>query len=240
MKAQERHHLKQNEFAATTARLAEAAMANRDRLLLYLGAAVLVAAVGGGYLYIQKQKNDQASALFGAALTTEHAPIVPAPTLPGSSQQAGTFATEQARGEAAVAQFQKVIDSFPNHEAGIAARYHKAAALLSLGRAADAEAAFREAASRGAGTLVAATATLGLSQALVAQNKFDEAIKPLTELSGQRDSELPMDGVLMELARVCQKAGKTQEARAASKRVVDEFPQSGYAGEARQQLAAIG
>ena len=50
----------------------------------------------------------------------------------------------------------------------------------------------------------------------------------LTDLSAQRDGALPVDGVLMELARVCRKAGKTQEARAAFKRVVDEFPESGY------------
>ena len=48
---------------------------------------------------------------------------------------------------------------------------------------------------------------------------------------------LPVDGVLMELARACLKAGKTQDARAAFKRVVDEFPESSYVAEARQQLA---
>ena len=33
------------------------------------------------------------------------------------------------------------------------------------------------------------------------------------------------------------KAGKTQDARAAFKRVVDEFPDSPYATEAKQQIA---
>ena len=94
--------------------------------------------------------------------------------------------------------------------------------------------------ARGGSSAYGAAAKLGQSQALVAQGKFDEAIKVLTDLSAQRDSDLPTDGVLMELARVCQRAGKTQEARAAFKRVVDEFPQSGYAGEARQQLATMG
>lgn len=239
MKAQERHHLKQNEFAVTTAKLASTLAGSRDRLLMVVGAVVLVGAIVGGYFFIRNQKNDAANALLGAALTIDNAQVVPAPTLPGATQQAGTFPTEQARGEAALTAYQKVIDAYPNHDAGTTARYHRASVLLSLGRAADAETAFAEAADRG-DALYAVTARLGQAQAMVAQSKFDEAIKVLTDLSAQRDAPLPMDGVLMELARVSHKAGKIQDARAAYKRVVDEFPQSSYAGEARQQLATLG
>jgi len=45
--------------------------------------------------------------------------------------------------------------------------------------------------------------------------------------------------VLMQLARAYIKAGKMQEARSTFKRVVDEFPDSTYASDARQQLAAL-
>lgn len=240
MKAQERHHLKQNEFAVTTAKLAGSVTENRRQILMIGGAVVLVAAIVGGYFYFQKQRDDAATALFGAALTIETAQVVPAPTLPMATQQAGTYPTEQARGEAALAAYQKVIDAYPNHEAGLAARYHRAGVLLGLGRAQEAETAYAEVAGQAGSSITGATARLGQAQALVVQKKFDDAIKVLTDLSGQRDSALPMDGVLMELARVNQQAGKTEDARAAFKRVVDEFPQSGYAGEARQQLAAIG
>jgi TolA-binding protein len=240
MKAQERHHLKQNEFAVTTAKLAGELAQNRDRIVMIGGAVILIAAIAGAYFYFQKQSNDRASAAFGAALRVEQSPVVPAPTLPGATQQAGTFATEQARTEAAVAAYQKVIDSYPNHDAGMAARYHLAGVYLAMGRSAEAATAYAEVASRGGSSVFGSAAKLGQAQALVAQTRFDDAIKILTDLSAQRDSEMPMDGVLMELARVCQRAGKTQDARAAFKRVVDEFPQSGYAGEARQQLATMG
>ncbi|HXT71439.1 MAG TPA: tetratricopeptide repeat protein [Vicinamibacterales bacterium] len=240
MKAQERHHLKQNEFAITTAKLAGTVAENRSQILMIGGGVLLVGVIAGGWFYLQKQKNDAANALFGAAMRVEQSQIVPAPTLPGATQQAGTFATEQARNEAAVAAYQKVIDAYPSHDVGLVAKFHLAGIYLSMGRAADAATAYADVASRGGGSMVGSTAKLGQAQALVAQSKFDEAIKVLTDLSGQRDGELPMDGVLMELARVCQRAGKTQDARAAFKRVVDEFPQSGYAGEARQQLATMG
>jgi TolA-binding protein len=75
---------------------------------------------------------------------------------------------------------------------------------------------------------------------LLAGGKVDDAIKAFSDLSAERDGVLPVDGVLMQLARAYLKAGKTQEARATFKRVVDEFAQSPYAAEARQQLTAIG
>jgi TolA-binding protein len=81
---------------------------------------------------------------------------------------------------------------------------------------------------------------MGVAEALAAQSKYEQAIQVLTELSGDRNGPLPVDGVLMQLARTCAKAGKTQDARAAYKRIVDEFPESGYVPEARQQLTLLG
>jgi predicted negative regulator of RcsB-dependent stress response len=43
----------------------------------------------------------------------------------------------------------------------------------------------------------------------------------------------------MQLAQASVKAGKVDDARAAYKRVIDEFGDSGYATEARQRLAAL-
>jgi TolA-binding protein len=240
MKAQERHHLKENEFAVRAAWVAEQITTNRTRLLTLAGTVVVAGAVVGGYFYFTSRAADKASALLGAAVAIQQSPIAPAPTVPGATQAAGTYPTEAARGEAAVAALQKVIDAYPSSETGTAARYQMGNALLATGRAADAERAFAEAIARGGASIYADMAQLGRVQALAAQNKYDDAIKTLTDLSARRDSKAPIDGVLMELARVCRKAGKLQEARAAFKRVVDEFPESGYVGEARQQLSTMG
>lgn len=240
MKAQERHHLKENEFAVRAAWVAEQITTNRTRILTIAAAVVAVAAIVGGYFYFQARANDQASAMLGQAVAIQQAPIAPLSTVPGATQAPGTYATEAARGEAAIAALQKVIDAYPSNDTGTAARYHLGTTLLSLGRGADAERAFADAIAKGGASLYAEMAKLGQVEALVAQSKFDPAIKTLTDLSAQRDSKLPVDGVLMELARVCRKAGKMQEARAAFKRVVDEFPESNYVGEARQQLSTMG
>jgi len=240
MKAQERHHLKTNEFAERAAWVAEQITTNRSRLLAISGAVVVVLAIAGGYFYFRGRANDQASTMIGAALAIQNAEIAPAPTVPGVSQAPGTYPSATARAEASVAAFQKVADAYPSGATGAAARYYLGTAYLALGKGVEADKAFGEAATMGSGTLYGDMAQLGRGQALAAQAKYDDAVKTLTELSARRDTSVPVDGVLMELARICRKAGKTQEARAAFKRVTDEFPQSSYANDARQQLSTMG
>lgn len=240
MKAQERHHLKENEFAVQTAWIAEQLAANRTRLLAGVGLVVAVGAIASGYFYMRAQARDRASAMLGAAIAIQQSPIAPPSTVPGATQPAGTYPTEAARAAAAQDALRKVIDAYPSGDTGTAARYFLGTALLAAGNGADAQQAFDQAVATGGSSIYADMARVGLGQALVLQNNYDEAIKTLTDLSAKRDSKLPIDGVLMELARVCRKAGKMQDARAAFKRVVDEFPQSSYVGEARQQLSTMG
>jgi hypothetical protein len=135
MKTAERHHLKQNEFAETTARVAATLGAHRDRALMVAGAVVLLLAILGGYLYWRKHTNDQAGALLGIAMSLQASPIAPPPTVPGATQQAGTFPTEQARSEATIKALQEVVTRYPSSEAARTAEYQVASELLRVGRA---------------------------------------------------------------------------------------------------------
>lgn len=240
MKAEERRHLKENEFATRAAWVAEQVTTNRTRLLSVAGVILAIGVATWGYFYMRGVAADRASAMLGGALAIAQSPVAPASTLPGAQQPAGTYPTEAARAEATAAALQKVIDAYPSAETGTAARYYLGATWLSAGRAQDAERAFADAADKGGTSLYAEMAKLGHVEALAALQRYDEAIKLLTDLSAQRNTRLPIDGILMELASVCRKAGKIQEARAAFKRVVDEFPESTYANQARQQLATMG
>jgi TolA-binding protein len=239
MKAQERHHLKQNEFVQAAIRLADTFTVHRDRIIVGAAVGIVLIAVVGGYFWWQKRTSDRAGAMLGRAMAVAQAQIAPAPTVPGATQLPGTYPTEAARETAALQAFQEVALTYPTTSAGIAARYHAAALLLDAGRLPEAEQGFRDALAAGAGTFYESMAKLGLASALAGQNKSDDAIKLLTDLSGNRDGALPVDAVLMELARTCLKAGKTADARAAFKRVVDEFPESSFVADARQRLTAL-
>jgi TolA-binding protein len=238
MKARERHQLKQNDFAAAAMRVAAAMTANRDRLILLGVAVVVIVGAAGAYAYWRKTAADEAGARLGEALAVAQSAIVPASTLPGATQAAGTYPTPEARSEASLEAFREVVAEFPGTDAARTAEYHAANTLAALGRYDEAEAAYREVID-GGHRLYAPMAQLGLAEAYTLQARYAEAVATLTELSGLRDGELPVDGVLMQLGDVHLKAGQPGDARAAFQRVVDEFPESPYAAQARQRIAEL-
>jgi tetratricopeptide (TPR) repeat protein len=240
MKATERHRLKENEFARSVAH-AQQVMASRGRDIGLLVTLIVVALLlAGGYAWWRQNRNEKATALLAQGLAVEEAPVVapaaPAPGSPMPVQQAGTFPTEQARLEAALPRLQHAADTYPNTDAGITARYHLASVLAELGRYAEAEQRYKEVADKAGNKLYGRTAKLGQADAQVAQGKYDEAIKIYQELSTDKNSQLPVDGVLMQLGRAYMKAGKKNEAAHAFTRVVEEFPQSLYAADARREM----
>jgi hypothetical protein len=238
MKAQERHQLKQNEFLETAVTVTEVVREKRTQIAAGAVALIVLVAAIGGWLYWRGQRANEAGAALGIAMATAQAPITPPSTLPGVGQPPGTFATEQARADAAIKAFNEVAARYAGTETGTAAAYHAASQMLTSGRPSDAQAAFAKVSASGS-AFYAPLAKLGEAQALMAAGKADEALKIYTDLAAARDTSLPVDGVLMEMARTAQKAGKTQDARAAYKRVVDEFPDSAYVADAKQQLAAL-
>ena len=238
MKAKERHQLKQNEFAETARRTVDTVKANQKQIVLGVVAAVIVIAGVSGFLMFRKSRANESGAKLGTAMAIAQAVISPPSTLPGATQPAGTYPSETARSEAALKAFQEVVTAYPGTPAAISAKYESAGELLDLGRPAEAEKLFAEVAASNS-DLYSAVARMGVAQSKVATGQYDDAVKLLTDLSAIRDGALPIDGVLIQLAQAYVKAGKTKDARAAYQRVVDEFSDSAYAFEARQQLASL-
>jgi TolA-binding protein len=238
MKASERHQLKQNDFARSVEEIVGYAKTNRDQITVVALIVALVVLGGGGYMYWRQRTNDHASEMFGIAMAITEAQIAPASSLPGAVQAPGTYSSEKARSEAALNAFQAVATQYPSTSSGLAARYQAAASLLTLNRLPEAEQAFQDVATHGT-SLYGSLAHLGLAQTYVAEKQIDKAVQTYNDLAAQRESLLPIDGILMQLAQTCLEAGRTADARVAFKRVVDEFPDSVYAATAKQQLAQL-
>jgi TolA-binding protein len=238
MKATERHQLKQNEFAVTAGRVVDGIQQHRSQLGAVAVAVVAIVLIAWGFFYWRKQQADRAGAALGVAMATAESAVSPAPTLPGVTNTAGTFPTERERSEAAIKAYTDVATTYAGTDAGMAASYHLAAELLKAGRADEAEQAFRRVVDGGS-ELYGPVARLGVAEAQAAANKHDQAVATLTELAAIRDGLVPVDAVLMELGRTNLKASKPVEARAAFKRVIDEFPNSTYLSEAQRQLEAL-
>lgn len=239
MKSTERHKLKENDFARSVGAARDMVSTRQRDIMRLLVLAVVVLALVGGYSWWRQSRNARASAALAEGLAVFEAPVIaaaaPAPGSPVPVQQSGTFQTEQAKLEAALPKLIAAAEQYPNAQPGIAARYYAASALASLGRFAEAEQRYKEVVDQAGGSLIYdRTARLGLADAQAAQGKFDSAIEIYREISTDTNSQLPLDGVLMSLGRTYARAGRHEEAVRAFSRVVDEFPQSPYAADARR------
>jgi len=240
MKSTERHKLKENDFARSV-RQAREAFETKGTDIARIGGVIVVAIVlVAGYGWWRQSRNAAGNAALADALAISEAPVVaPAAPAPGSAlpaQQPGTYPTERAKLDAALPKFLDAADKHGSTEAGVAARYHAAGILAGLGRYADAEKAYQTVVDKAGSSIYARTARLGLADAQVAQGKYDSAISVYRELTTDANSQLPVDGVLMQLGRACVKAGKKDDAQRAFNRIVDEFPTSSYAADAKREL----
>jgi hypothetical protein len=244
VKSTERHKIKENDFAHTVSRTRDM-VTERPREIATVAIAVVAIAVAvGGFFLWKSNRDNKATTLLATALTVVEAPVVtPPPPAPGSAppvQPPGSFRTERERLEASVPVLQRAADAYPDSDAGITARYRLAAVLAELGRGPEAEQRYQEVIQKAGGkSIYRYTARLGLGQAQLAQGKGDAAVTTFRDLSTDTNSNLPVDGVLMQLGRAALVAGKKEDATRAFTRVVDEFPQSLYVTEAKEKVAEL-
>jgi TolA-binding protein len=236
--------MKENEFAHTVARTREMVNQRPKEAAIVAGAALAVALVVGGFFAWRASQDAKATTLLASALAVAEAPVItPPPPAPGSAppvQPPGSFRTDRERIEASLPLLQKAADAYPNSDAGITARYRLAASLAELGRYPEAEQRYQEVVQKAGGkSIYRYTARLGAGEAQLAQGKGDAAVTTFRDLASDTSSTLPVDGVLMQLGRAALIAGKRDDATRAFTRVVDEFPQSLYASEAKERLAEI-
>lgn len=242
MKRTERHHLKENEFAEWLAQTKSWFDANQ-KLVTYAGVGALVVAVAALALVGYRQMSaGRATAALAEAMGIAEAPVVP--PLPAEEgkfpvQQPGTFPSERARLDAALPKLLAVADGYAGSEAGLMAGYRAASALVAAGRLPEAIDRYTQVAEGSTG-MQQAMARMGLAQAQLVSGEYDKAIAAFTELSSADAGDVPVDGVLMQLARAYRLAGKAEDARKTFKRVVEEFPQSPYVAAARREAEAEG
>ena len=240
MKSTERHKLKENEFARTVAHARDVLSTRADVIRNSTIALVALVVLVAGFAWWRSAQSSGANEQLAAALAAYEMPVVPpTPPAPGSPPplpQPGTYQSEEERLNASLPKFMEAANAHPSTVAGITARYHAAGILAAMGKHGEAEQHYRQVIEKSSSNIYGRTARLGLAEAQLAQGKFDDAIGVYTELSRDTNSTLPLDGVLLQLGRAYARAGKKEEAVRSFTRVVDEFPQSAYAADARREL----
>ena len=218
----------------------------RQQTLKTVGIVAVVVLLGVVAVGLWRERSDSRGekelAEAMVALNAEVVPVgaqgaegVPAAAMLGAT---GTFSTEEAKLKAALPKLKTAADAYPSSPSGIQARYHMAGALTSLGRYAEAMTAFDEVIKQaGEGSLYGQMALMGKADAQAQGGQLDAAIETWKGLAAKSGGEaLPVDAILMELARAYVQKGNREEARKTFTEIVDKHPESPYTAEAREEL----
>lgn len=175
-------------------------------ILCGIAALVVLAILVGVFLRWNNRSSGAAQAALGKAIETSQAQITETAPPAGSTQK--SFRTEKERAEAAIAEFQFVVDKFGG-DAGEKAKYFVAINRLAI----DRPAAVQELESlANSGSDTGKLAKFALAQTRVGDNRLDEAATLYQELAAMNDPIVAKDTINFELAKIYEKQGKKQEA----------------------------
>lgn len=179
----------------------------KGKTILYgIAALIVLAILVGVFLRWNNRSSGAAQAALGKAIETSQAQISETPPPAGSTQK--SFKTEKERAEAAIAEFQLVVDKFGG-DAGEKAKYFVAINRLAI----DRPAAVQELESlANSGSDTGKLAKFALAQTRLGDNRLDEAATLYQELAAMSDPIVAKDTINFELAKIYEKQGKKQEA----------------------------
>ena len=221
---------------------------------ILIGAAAVIAVVIGVVVFLNYQDRREAEASFqlSEALKVYRAPI-DAPetdaiddlfdTPPDSAQtpvaedEGLSFASEaERRAEARVA-LEAVQESYGSTASGRLASVYLGQIAAAEGDTATARELWTEyLETNGGDHALAVSLQLNLYSLDRAEGRGEQLAAELRGAVATETSALPKDALLFELAATLEQLGDEQGARETFQRIVDEYPDSGYAIRARQQL----
>ena len=238
MKTKERHHLKDNELRNFAVQAGQTMAERRTETTTIIIAAVVVGALGLAYFGWREHVQNKAHGLLAQAMSVQDARVGPPPA-PGTPSSGLYFPTERERSQAALTKFKIAADAYPSTDAGIYARYQEGATSLALGSTPGAIAAYELVVKEAGDGFYGQMARLGRAEAQARAGQYDTAINTFKELAQRKDGPLPIDGILMQLGRTYLEAGKRADAQQTFNRLVVEYPESPFTGDARKEIETL-
>ncbi len=184
-----------------------AKLEGRGRNVMYGVAALLVLVIIASIFYVwNRRSNSAAQAALGEAIETSQAQVTDSPLPAGIT--AKVFKTERERAEAAIKDFQVVIDNYGGTYAE-KAKYFIAVNRLVI----DRDAALKELQDLSGGSgEIASMSMFALGQAYTESGNFAEAEKVYNELLKIQNPVISIETVRFELASAYEKQNKAKEA----------------------------
>jgi tetratricopeptide (TPR) repeat protein len=236
LKKELKRQIREDEFKSGVQHTIEWIRVHNDQVRMALVVAVIAGGILLGLSTFRSQRRSSSEAAFAAALETFQAPVEG--EIGGETERpAMVFPTSEEKFKKAAAGFDGVSRQWPSLPAGRRAAYYAALCRIELGDLANARTALADIAGRrDEAPLEAALARMALADADQRAGEVEKAIDAYKQMADDSALPLPRDYALMRLGATLEDARRSQEAGASYRRLVEEYPQSPYASEARRRM----
>ncbi|HWM90097.1 MAG TPA: tetratricopeptide repeat protein [Thermoanaerobaculia bacterium] len=233
-----RKEMKRDELSTALGRGYDYAESHARTILLAAGVAAALVLLAGLFYMYRSNRAEKASTALAHAIEVYDAPIDPSAPKP-DDPASPTFADEAARQAKAKTLFQALYDDYGSTVAGDVASVYLAQIAMAEGQADRARELWQGFLEKHDDHLLSGETRVNLVRLDRSQGKAEEVSQTLTAMLDEPEPPLPLDVVLSELAATQEELGKKQDAIQSYQRIIDEFPQSPYARDARQKIAAL-
>lgn len=230
-----RHEMKHDEFVSSVGQATLWVEHHWLRIVMAAGAAAVAILIGYGIWAWRDSRLVAGEAALASVERAFDAPI-------GAAGGPGTesFPTAAAKYQAVRERADKVIAEHGSTPAGERARYLRALALFEGGDVAAARQALEEFLDRNPRHFLAAAVKRKIAETYEREKNFDAACERYRALAESPVAELPAEAALLDTARCENARGHREDAVAAYRRIVNEYPDSPYAADARALLLELG
>jgi tetratricopeptide (TPR) repeat protein len=233
-----RKEMKRDDLSAAMGRSVEYAETHVRTIVYAVGGILLLVALGVAIHLYRSGRAEKANQALAAAAKVYQAPIAATGAKPADPSEP-SFPTEEARRARAKELFTRAHQDYGSTDAGAVAGLYLAQIAAGEGRLDEARKLWSDYADDHQGTMLGAEARLNLFALDRKQGKGEAVVKELRAMLEKGDSPLPQDLILHELGMTLEQLHRPQEAIQSYQRILDEFPQSPFRGDAQQKIAAL-
>jgi TolA-binding protein len=214
---------------------------NEQKVALIVGAAALIVVILGTFAWrwYSLSKERAASVDFIKAREILDARVIPRDDAAGTSSADGSFASQDDKFRAAIAEFEQMAKGHANSATAALATYYVAEYSRRIGDYDKAIENFKSyLKSEGPSGELAAFAVEGIAAALEAQGKDDQAAQQYKRLT-ESPFDMQPDRGLFHVARLEQKAGRNDEAVRLFNEIIEKYPKTTYMRDIQDRLSVL-
>lgn len=234
-----RREMKRDEVAEALGRTVEYSRSHVRMLLIAIGALVVVALAAVGVWLWRANAAERANERLAAALEVYQAPVVTADAKPDDPEEP-SFASEEARRQRAGELFEEVGGG--SGGAADVAQVYLGQIAAESGDTAHAREHWEQFLERHGDHVVAGSvrvSLIGLDRAEGQSERVASDLEAMLDVTPE-ERPLPGDVVLYELGKTYEALGRDEDAESIYQRLLEEYPRSAFAGEARTKIAPAG